>query len=235
MLVDTTFIAPPGRRVLAVGAYGLPRTLIPPNHGRRGTTTRAMPRLTTPTIRAASASSGPESAGPPVPGMCFTDADAVAVGEADDEADAEAEPKSASTIASWMWMFSYTPTRFELPGPMAVRGTSSAVWLVVVQSIHQELLVGVRHPERSVLRGPPRARFVGVCRVALNLVGVLDREAPRLVVGGHDHERLGIALRVGLPDLDGPIELLPSRSCIIIPVRHADPKRASAPERRMVG
>jgi drug/metabolite transporter (DMT)-like permease len=65
-------------------------------------TTRKMPMLATPAISAASITSGTESAGPPVPGMCFT----VAEAEADAEADAAEEPNNASTIASWMWVFS---------------------------------------------------------------------------------------------------------------------------------
>ena len=54
-------------------------------------------------------------------------------------------------MASWMWVFSYTPVRFSLPGPIAVTGTSSAVWLVVVQSTRNLL------SENATWNGPSSA------------------------------------------------------------------------------
>ncbi len=75
--------------------------------------------------------------------------------------------------------------------------------------VHQEPLVGGRYLERSVFTRAPLARFIGIGGVALYLVGVLYREATGLVVGGYDHERVGIVCREGFPNLDGLVELLP--------------------------
>ena len=75
--------------------------------------------------------------------------------------------------------------------------------------VHQEPLVGGRYLERPVFTRAPLARFVGIGGVALYLVGVLYREATGLVVGGYDHERVGIVRREGFPNLDGLVGLLP--------------------------